>query len=521
MMRQTLILAWMLIGLGTTSVLANEPMPGQGAVGLRSLAAPAPPLKAIPPTTPLVTRLPEVATATPTQWLEPAPMPMAPNAPTTVEPLPPVARPAPAAEIATVPQMPVPIPPAPLPQGSPLPSAPSTLPPPVAPAAPQDEYMTLDQLRAEMRKLAWTKGEFKIVPYGVIWASSSYETSRTVSGDAPFYVYSADAQGEDSFHVDAKSTRLGFDLIGPRIWAFGCAETAAKVEIDFQGSFVTENKGTVLLRHAYVEAKTENTRLLAGQTWDVISPLFPFTLMYPVGWGAGNIGYRHAQLRGERIIPVNDGLLFTLQGSLNHDLDNPSDYAGTPGVRGDHAGWPVLMGRIGTTLGPRGQGCLPITVGVSGHIGEQDYDFPAPNPVDDAVVKTWSVNADFRFPITERFGFQGEFFAGQNLATYLGGILQGINPATREGIRSIGGWGEVWYFWRPNLHSHVGYCVDDPRNEDITTGRTYNEMIFANIAWDVTPKLLVGLETSVWETRYKTQSPGEATRVEFVVKYGF
>lgn len=381
--------------------------------------------------------------------------------------------------------------------------------------------MTLDQLRAEMKKLAWTKGDFRIVPYGVLWASSSYETSRTNSGDTPFYVYSEDVQGEDSFHVDAKSTRLGIDVTGPRIWAFGCAETGGKVEIDFQGSFITENKGTVLLRHAYAEAKTEDTRLLVGQTWDVISPLNPFTLMYPVAWGAGNIGYRHAQLRAERILPVNDCLLFTLQGSLNHSLVNSADYASVAGVSGDHSGWPVVMGRLGTTLGLRGPGCQPITLGVSGHIGEQDYDFPAPNPADDAVIRTWSANVDFRFPITERFGFQGELFTGQNLAPYLGGILQGINPVTREGIRSMGGWGEFWYFWRPDLHSHVGYSLDDPCDQDIATGRTYNQMMFANLAWDVTPKLLVGLETSVWKTLYKTQSPGEATRVEFVVKYGF
>jgi hypothetical protein len=505
----------MLGWLGTASVLAYEPLPRPEAYGgLRPLEASVPRLEAVPAADTSVVRLPqvEVPATTPAQWLEPAQMPMPPFPAEPVvtdavvpEPFATAPAPAPVAELANVPQ----------------PAPPSIG--PAAPGGPQAEYLTLDELRAEMRKLAWSKGDYKVIPYGIFWASSSYETSRTFTGDAPFYVYSGANEGEDSFHVDAKSSRLGIDVIGPRLWPFCCAESGGKVEIDFQGSFITENKGSVLLRHAYAEVKNEDFRLLAGQTWDVMSPLNPTTLMYTIAWGAGNIGYRHAQLRGERYIPVSDTMLLTLQGSLNHDVVNPSDYTGTT-IRGDHSGWPVLMGRVGTTLGPRGPGCLPIIVGVSGHFGEQSYDFPAPLAADDATVKTWSVNADWRIPITERFGFQGEFFSGQNLAPYLGGIIQGINPVTREGIRSTGGWGEAWYFWTPVLHSHVGYAIDDPLDQDVpnnATGRTYNDLIFANLIWDVNPKLVVGVEATIWETLYKTQSPGESTRFEFVVKYGF
>ena len=36
-----------------------------------------------------------------------------------------------------------------------------------------------------------------------------------------------------------------------------------------------------------------------GQTWGVVAPLVPGTIMYSVYWGAGNIGYRRAQIRNE------------------------------------------------------------------------------------------------------------------------------------------------------------------------------------------------------------------------------
>jgi len=395
-----------------------------------------------------------------------------------------------------------------------------TLPAEVAPPPAVEEYYTLDELKGEMKKLVWTKGDLKIVPYGILWGSMAYETSRTATGDYVFYVLSDDEEGEDAFHVDGKSTRLGIDVIGPRLPLFGCAESGGKIEFDFQGSFVTENRGSVLLRHAYLEVKNEDYRLLFGQTWDVISPLYPGMLMYSVGWGGGNIGYRRAQFRAERYYDLSPRMFLTLQGSLNTDIITPSDLPASVGIRGDHAGWPILEGRAAMTLGERGPGCRPITIGASGHIGEQIYDVPA-SGIDDAARKTWSFNADFRWPITERFGFQGEFFTGQNLGAYLGGILQGINRFTLEGIHSTGGWGEIWYDWSPRCHSHVGYSIDDPWNQDVTVGRIYNDFIFANLFYDVTPKFLVGVELSYWKTHYQTQSPGESAHIEFAAKYGF
>lgn len=427
---------------------------------------------------------------------------------------------------------------APAPAVPPVPPAEPAAADPPAPAKADEEYFTLDELKAEMKKLVWTKGDFKIVPYGYLWGSMSYETERTYIGDYVLYVLSAEDEGEDAFHADGKSTRLGIDVTGPQLWLFNGAETGGKVEFDFQGAFVTENKGSVLLRHAYAEIKNESFRFLAGQTWDVISPLYPGTLMYSVGWGGGNIGYRRAQFRLERYYAISDTMLWTVQGSLNHDLITPTDFptstAGGVTVRGDHSAWPVIEGRVAVTLGRRGPGCLPITFGASGHIGEQLYDFrgTAPGllpPADDYPIKTWSVNADVKIPITERLGFQGEFFSGDNLGPYLGGVIQGINPITRRGIRSTGGWGELWYDWTEDLHSHVGYAIDDPLDKDVPArmpgvandGRTYNQFFFGNLIYDLTEKFIVGVEVTDWKTLYKTQRPGESVHIEFVARYGF
>ena len=84
----------------------------------------------------------------------------------------------------------------------------------------------------------------------------------------------------------------------------------------------------------------------------------------------------------------------------------------------------------------------------------------------------------------------------------MGGIIQNFN-GNRQGIRSTGAWGEVYYFWTPCLHSHFGYGIDDPLDSDLTAGLARrNQFYFGNILWDVTKSIDVGFEVSRWETAY-------------------
>jgi hypothetical protein len=378
--------------------------------------------------------------------------------------------------------------------------------------------ITLEQVREEARKWAWTKGDFKIVPYGILWFNMAYETQRTVDGDFTLYVYSPDVRDYDAFHVNARATRLGLDLSGPKIPFFRDAASGGKVEIDFFSPVqVSENRGAVMLRHAYWEVKNEYFRLLAGQTWDLQSPLLPGTLIYSVGWGVGNLGFRRAQLRYERYIPVSNLLQFALQGALAVDLADD-----TPGLNGDHEGWPIIELRTAVTLGERGQGKRPITLGFSGHIGEQFYERNPAVDTDDGKEKTWSFGVDLHMPLTERLGVQGEFFTGANLGHFMGGIVQGINPTTGRAIRSTGGWFELWYDWTKRWHSHIGYGIDDPINRDVHSGgRLYNDFIFANVMYDFTDRFLVGFEYTHWKTHYQARSAGESDHFEFAAKYSF
>ncbi len=398
---------------------------------------------------------------------------------------------------------------------------------------PVETGVTMDMLHSEIEKYAWKKGDMKIVPYGSFWGSMIYQTERTYPGAYTLWVESPDDQGEEAFTLDVRRTRLGIDVSGPRIWAFGCAESGGKVEIDFHGSFVTENKAGVLLRHAYWETKDDHFRFLVGQTWDVISPLIPGDLAYSVLWGQGNIGYRRAQVRYERYFDIGCHDELIVQTSINQNIVN--DFATTTGVHRESSGWPVLEGRVAWTNHAPAWAEGPATLGFSGHVGEQGFDFttvgPPPlnlPPADDVRVKTWSANVDLKVPLTKHTGIQGEAFYGYNLSTFLGGIVQGVCPCTRSGIHSRGGWIDVWHEWSPCSRSHVGYGVDDPDNNDMYFGRGYNSVIFLNYSRDITKFLIVGAEltynkTLFHETRVgqTTPEPGKSVGIEFTAQYKF
>ncbi len=387
------------------------------------------------------------------------------------------------------------------------------------PQAIQGDYFTREELQGEMKKFAWTKGDFTIIPYGILWPNLVYATEQTNPGSFTFYVLSASTGPTQQCVVDARTTRLGLDLLGPQIPCLGYAQSGGRVEVDFQNMVLsTENKPTIMLRHAYLEVQNDDFRILAGQTWDVISPLMPGVLNYAVGWDAGNIGYRRAQFRAERYLKLSDVSLVTTQFSIDQVVF-PDTVASR--IVCESPPWPIAEGRVAWTIGHRGPDCLPITVGVSGHIGEEEFDSSVLG--DNICRRTWSGNIDIRIPITERFGFQGECQVGENLAAFLGGIGQGVDPTDFNTIRDAGGWLELWYDWTPTFHSHVGYSVDEPNNHDLhtTAERSYNQYYFGNLLYDVTKKFLVGVEVSSWKTLYVNQLPGNSVRCEFAAKYGF
>lgn len=362
---------------------------------------------------------------------------------------------------------------------------------------------------------------FRFKPYGFIKLDASYDDSRSFPGNFILYVLNESVHKDDNeFNMTARQTRLGLDILAPDLYDW---KAWGRVEFDFYGDGTRhENKGSVLLRHAFVNLTRGNFSLLAGQTSDLISPLYPNTLNYIVGWTAGNIGYRRPQIRATYVYPLNEStqLISALAiartaGTINEDLDldNQND--------GEDAGFPTVQARV--ALATKLLTEKHSVFGLSGHYGEEEIDWKV-NPINPGTrqtrVKSWSLNGDIDLPITHQLSIKGEAFVGYNLDDYFGGVFQGVNPTTRQIIKTAGGWMQLAYQPNEKLNYHFGFGIDDPRNSDLSDGmRSRNSFYFGNVVYHLIPPVDIGLEFSHWETGYKKQSTGTDNRIQTSVIY--
>ena len=407
----------------------------------------------------------------------------------------------------------------------------------------------LAALREEAKGFAWTKGPLKITPYGFLNLSVSNDSQRAIPGDYILYAQSADVDDSSAFTIDARTSRIGLKIEGPRIDALH-ADLGGCAEFDFQGyPNGSKNKGGVQLRRAYAELvdKQNDRRLLAGQDWEIISPGAPQMLNYLPAAFVGDIQYRRAQLRYEQGYSTSGDCRILAQIAA---CDNVlGDYTSTAGVNAASSGWPIIEGRIASELFKESFNGTPIVVGLSGHIGEQYYRFspiagvPMCSTTERFAVRTWSACVDFSTPLGGIHKFSGEFYSGTNLSSFCGGINQGIDLYRRDSIDDQGGWLSIHSDWTKKFATNVGYGCDKPKQEDLVgtttpsggfaTSRTKNEVYFVNGIYNWTPNFMTGLEVGYYRTGYQKadvtgsvpvfydMKAGKDLRTEFVTRLTF
>lgn len=364
--------------------------------------------------------------------------------------------------------------------------------------------------------------------YGRIKADASYDTSRMDVGDYAKWVRPERGRNDQSqFDLTANETRLGMLIFGPNDQEM---KTSGRVEMDFYGGG-TENKPVPMMRHAYLnlEWPEDKFSILAGQTSDVISPLWPDTLNYSVGWWAGNIGYRRPQIRLTKSYTIDKDTELKLEGAIARTIGrtNSDILTADQSDSGEDAGFPCLQGRVSITL--PSWGYKPATVGFSGHYAKESYDVNIPgSKIAEGSSKnfdSWSLNLDVQQPVNEWLSFKGELFMGQDLDAYLGGIGQGVNTARDKEIRSEGGWAQAsfgpWGKWSFN----VGIGADSANKDDLEgmSGdlRTYNQSIFGNVLYSFDKNAQVGFELSQWHTAYVDHCDADSVRAQTSFIYKF
>jgi hypothetical protein len=376
----------------------------------------------------------------------------------------------------------------------------------------QEELANLKGLAASKKRPVVSNLNLEL--YGYVKLDAAHDSARSSVGNFARWV-EPDVD-DDQFTMTARQTRLDLKIAGPDERP---VQTSGLVEVDFYGGG-EENKNGVLLRHAYMNFDWPELQfsVTAGQTFDVISPLFMPTLNYTVGWWQGNIGYRRPQIRATKIFDAGEDVEVKLEAAAARTISNRVFvFAGRDS--GDDSGSPSAQGRVSVTFPFFNS--QRATVGFSGHWGQEEQDL---NTRDGhSRYESWSANVDVSMPLTSWASLQGEAFVGEDLDTYNGGIGQGINLLSRGPISSRGGWmagsfraGRKWQF-------NLGGGIEEVSGEDLSalTPRSMNMVVFGNAQYSITPNASVGFELSRLHTEYLDFDPADDLREQLSFIYKF
>ncbi|MHC4120547.1 MAG: DcaP family trimeric outer membrane transporter [Planctomycetota bacterium] len=378
------------------------------------------------------------------------------------------------------------------------------------------EEQTTDPLAS--KKPLWSSLDIQL--YGYLKLDAAYDTSRVQNGNFAQWVEREDTNDDDDqFNMTANQSRFGVLITGP---ADGEIKASGRAEVDFyEGG--AENKPRLMMRHAYMKLDWPDDRfsVIAGQTSDVISPLYPTTVNYSVGWWTGNIGYRRPQIRLTKDVETDSGRDVKLEGAVTRTIGRDSIALAGTTDSGEDSGRPTLQGRVSTTVDLFD--VAPSAIGVSAHYGTEEYDTAPDGSSED--FRTWSLNVDLVQPVNEWLEIKSEVFTGENLNAYLGGIGQGVTlfgPNQFDEIGSTGGWMAASLGPWDDRQYNIGIAIDDVDRGDVNNGaRTSNRSIFANMFWAISRNVDWALELSHWRTNYAGPGDADSFRIQTAFIYKF
>lgn len=359
--------------------------------------------------------------------------------------------------------------------------------------------------------------------YGFLRLDLHLDSARPNNPQSPLFITSPDERASvtgrnGSFAMHPRLTRFGIDYKGPGMRSLGDGKLSGKLELDFQNGG-SESRQAVRIRHAFLRVDWKDWSLLAGQTWDTVSPLFPTVNSDTLQWNAGNVGDRRPQLRAAFEPKVGRGKLSFIGGvGLTGAIDSLDLDAN--GVRdGEESARPNFQARVGFSHPLGAAAGRNASLGVSGYYG---FLRTARLVAGRNSFRSQLVNMDFALPIHDRVQIRGEGWWGRNMSDVRGGAGQGIIASTGREVRGRGGWAEASVKLSRNISVHPGFSTDDPVDADIPSGgRTRNRAFY--IANRISPNnnFLIGADYLRWRTDYKSFKSGVDNRVNIFLQYSF
>jgi len=375
----------------------------------------------------------------------------------------------------------------------------------------------------------------KISLYGMLRMDSYYGTGRFNHDQFTYYAASTDPAVTPTVNdhrnwidMTPRLSRLGVKVDRDSLPFWQAAKVNGVLEFDFQNRATSEVSGLESesrelprLRHAFIKLTSGGFSFLGGQTWDLISPLWPVANADGMMWNSGNLGDRRPQLRFGYDAPICDEAVFNAAVALARTgaIDRKNLDPGAVGDNtrdGDASGRPMIQARVGLTklFGKR------VDLGIWGHHGWERTESVIAGRTH---FYTQSVGGDLKIKILDELTFAGEIWFGKNLSDLRGGIDQGVDVATGKEIVSRGGWAELVAQLAAPYSVAVGVGVDDPRDGtlSVATQRSHNIAPYIWNRVDFGGGFTVGAEAIFWATDYLNVESGRANRYSLFVTYSF
>jgi hypothetical protein len=360
-------------------------------------------------------------------------------------------------------------------------------------------------------------GELTVKPYGFVLSNMQY--NNNVKADIPTVCALTDTT--KNLLMTARQTRFGLTLdMEEQGWNLG-----GKVELDFWGLRGSGKNGSSMqsaprLRMAFLSLTKKKVTLVFGQDWVCFAPLSPESdahVSIPAFSSSGNLWNRMPQIRLEYKNATEKHTTLAqlaVVRPLASDQDPTTSYSQADLLgAGELNGLPFVQGRF--ALSPSKQ----ITVGLSGHYGQEDFQIALNDSAFKDKSTTYAGAIDFKAagPVVS---LMGEAYVGANLislfsnASYFKDTWTSTTGVKNEPVKTQGGWAMVGI--KPK-HSKVllnfGTGIEMLNEEHVDSVATHdatkakllkNFTVFGSLLYSPMSKVRFGVEVGSIKTTYHT-----------------
>jgi hypothetical protein len=322
--------------------------------------------------------------------------------------------------------------------------------------------------------------------------------------------------GNTTFDLSPRPSRVGVIFNGPRA---GGLDLSGKVETDFNTAGASVSSPYIRLRHGFFTAKSDQRRvsLLFGQTDDIVGGITQVdSISFPTEAFTGDIGNRRPQIRAETWFNAGSKLLFRLQAALAQ-TSNAADP-----LLANQAYWsgeaidvhvPTILWRAAAEF-PCFSGRKTSFLAAFGNWGRKTVET---HPGTEIKVTTWSVGGEAQVWVSPSLLLMGEIWTGAVMDLYRLNIVtvDNLGSPRVDTTESLGGWGSLTWWLRPNIRANLGGGFDLPAHNGQSDNTSYTW--FWNVFYDFDAHWEVGIEYSRWFNAYpgpdgiKTKNRYQAT----------